>query len=157
MFVIPSEKRWTLVVSKSTDTSGKYDEEEDLFRVPMDYGVLPSLENEFSIYFAHVAPEQCSMRLDLGKSRAWVIFQERVSRMAPVPGLKLTSSHSCEIAMGTMRGVLFANYIGLRWYFFHFMTRINDLSHRLSSLGGIPLPDSPFPPLQRRSGPPSRT
>ena len=40
LFVIPSEKRWTLVVSKSTDTSGKYDEGEDLARVPMDYGVL---------------------------------------------------------------------------------------------------------------------
>jgi DUF2911 family protein len=35
MFVIPSEKQWTLIVSKSTDTSGKYDEAEDLVRVPM--------------------------------------------------------------------------------------------------------------------------
>lgn len=77
MFVIPSDKQWTLIVSKSTDTSGKYDKEEDLVRVPMDYGVLPSLENEFSVYFAHVAADQCSMRLDLERSRAWVIFQER--------------------------------------------------------------------------------
>jgi hypothetical protein len=77
MFVIPSEKRWTLVVSKSADTTGKYDEGEDLFRLPMEYGDLPSPENEFSIYFAHVAPEQCSMRMDLGNSRAWVIFQEK--------------------------------------------------------------------------------
>ena len=75
MFVIPSEKRWTLVVSKSTDTSGGYEEAEDLFRVPMEYGELLALENEFSIYFAHVAPDQCSMRLDLERSRAWVIFQ----------------------------------------------------------------------------------
>ena len=77
MFVIPSEKQWTLIVSKSTDTSGKYDQGEDLFRVPMEYGKLPSPENELSIYFAHVAPEQCSMRMDLGDSRAWVVFQEK--------------------------------------------------------------------------------
>ena len=76
MFVIPSENHWTLIVSKSTDTSGKYDEADDLFRVPMDYGELSSPENEFSIYFGHVAPNQCSMRLDLAKSRAWIVFQE---------------------------------------------------------------------------------
>lgn len=76
MFVIPSEKQWTLIVSKGTDTSGKYDESEDIVRVPMQYGDLMNPEAEFSIYFAHVAPKQCSMRLDLDKSRAWVVFQE---------------------------------------------------------------------------------
>ena len=77
MFVIPSEKQWTLIVSKSTDTSGRYDEGEDLARVPMEYGKLSRPENEFSIYFAHVARDQCSMRLDLESARAWVIFQEK--------------------------------------------------------------------------------
>ncbi len=76
MFVIPSEKQWTLVVSKNTDTSGKYDETDDLFRVPMEYRELPAPENEFSIYFAHVAPDQCSMHLDLARSRAWVFFKK---------------------------------------------------------------------------------
>ena len=77
MFVIPSDKHWTLVISKSTDTSGKYDESDDLARIPMQYGELSSRENDFTVYFAHVAPDQCSMRLDLEKSRAWVILQER--------------------------------------------------------------------------------
>jgi Protein of unknown function (DUF2911) len=77
MFVVPSEKQWTLIVSKSTDTSGGYDEGEDLVRVPMEHGELTTPENEFSIYFAHVAPDRCSMRLDLGSARAWVIFQEK--------------------------------------------------------------------------------
>ena len=49
---------------------------QDLVRVPMENGELSTPENEFSIYFAHVAPNQCSMRLDLERSRAWVIFQE---------------------------------------------------------------------------------
>lgn len=77
MFVIPSEKQWTLVVSRSTDTSGKYDEREDLARVPMQTGELSSAENEFSVYFAHEGPDRCSMRLDLAKQRAWIGFQEK--------------------------------------------------------------------------------
>jgi Protein of unknown function (DUF2911) len=77
MFVVPSDKQWTLVVSKSTDTGGKYDRDDDMIRVPMEYGVLSAPESQFSIYFAHVAPDQCSMRLDLASSRAWVIFQEK--------------------------------------------------------------------------------
>ena len=77
MFVLPDENRWKLVISKSTDTTGKYDKKDDLVRVPMDYGQLGSPEDQFSVYFAHVAPNQCSMRLDLATSRAWVVFQEK--------------------------------------------------------------------------------
>lgn len=77
MFVIPSEKQWTLIISKSTDTSGKYDEHQDLARIPMQYGELANPESRFSVYFAHVAPTQCNMRLDLERSRAWVVFKEQ--------------------------------------------------------------------------------
>jgi len=77
MFIIPSEKQWTLIISRSTDTSGKYDEHEDFARVPMQYGELPSPEDQFSVYFAHETPGRCSMRLDLENSRAWVEFQEK--------------------------------------------------------------------------------
>lgn len=77
MFVIPTEKQWTLIVSKSTDTSGKYDRQEDLVRAPMETGELLSPENEFSIYFGHIAPDQCNMRLDLEKERAWVTFDQK--------------------------------------------------------------------------------
>ena len=77
MFVIPSEKQRTLVISRSTDISGKYDERDDLVRVPMQLGELPQAESEFSVYFAHEAPNRCSMRLDLAKQRAWVVLQEK--------------------------------------------------------------------------------
>jgi len=43
----------------------------------MQLGELPSPESQFSVYFAHVAPDQCSMRLDLDKARAWVVIQEK--------------------------------------------------------------------------------
>ena len=77
LFVIPSEKQWTLIISKSTDTSGKYDKHDDLARVPMQYGELPSPEDQFSVYFTHSAPGECGMRLDLENARAWVTFQEK--------------------------------------------------------------------------------
>ena len=77
LFVIPSAKQWKLVVSKNTDTGGRYDEQDDLVRIPMDYGQLDQPESQFSIFFAHVAPQQCSMRLDLERARAWVIFQQK--------------------------------------------------------------------------------
>ena len=77
MFVIPGANKWTLIISRSTDTSGRYNEGQDLARVPMQWGELSSPESTFSIYFAHVAPDQCTMRLDLSKTRAWVDFQNK--------------------------------------------------------------------------------
>jgi hypothetical protein len=75
MFILPEEKSWILVISKSTDTSGKYDEAQDLARIPMELGELPQAEPAFSAYFAHIAPDQCNLRLDLEKARAWVVFR----------------------------------------------------------------------------------
>ncbi|HVP49927.1 MAG TPA: DUF2911 domain-containing protein [Candidatus Bathyarchaeia archaeon] len=74
MFVIPEQKKWTLIISKSADTSGKYDQTQDLARVDMQYGKLPQAVPEFTAYFAHVAAGQCNLRLDLNKARAWVVF-----------------------------------------------------------------------------------
>lgn len=51
LFVIPSPKQWKLVVSKNTDTSGRYDEQDDRVRIPMDYGQLDQPESQFMGYF----------------------------------------------------------------------------------------------------------
>jgi len=76
MFVIPAENKWTLIISRATDMSGKYDQQRDFVRVPMDTGELPSAESTFSVYFAHSGPNQCTMRLDLDRTRAWVDFEK---------------------------------------------------------------------------------
>jgi Protein of unknown function (DUF2911) len=78
MFVIPTPNKWTRIVSRSTDTSGKYDENKDLLRAPMQWGELSSPESAFSIYFAQTAPGQCTRRVDLEKSRAWGGLQEKI-------------------------------------------------------------------------------
>ncbi len=77
IFVIPTAKQWTLIVSKSTDMSGAYDEQQDLVRVPMGSGELPSPEPDLSVAFEHVAPGQCNLRLDLDKAGHFVTFQKR--------------------------------------------------------------------------------
>lgn len=67
LYVIPGARQWTLIVSKSTDVSGNYDEQQDLVRVPLESGELPSPESAFSLSFAHIAPQQCNIRMDLDK------------------------------------------------------------------------------------------
>jgi Protein of unknown function (DUF2911) len=75
MFIIPQEKSWTLIISKSTDTSGRYDKAQDLARIPLECYQLPEAEPAFTAYFAHVADNQCNLRLDLGDSRASVAIR----------------------------------------------------------------------------------
>jgi len=63
--------------STSEDTSGKYDEKMDLVRVPMESGELPAPESQLNVGFAHVAPDQCSLRLDVATVGNWAIFKQR--------------------------------------------------------------------------------
>lgn len=77
LFVIPEKEAWTLVVSRSTDTSGKYDEQQDLARITMQFGQLGATERRFSIYFVHAAPNQCNMRLYLQKTGEFVTVTKK--------------------------------------------------------------------------------
>jgi len=77
MFVLPTPKQWTLIVSKSTDTSGAYDEKDDLARVTMDSGELPTPEPTLNLSFAHAAPNQCNIRIDLDKYGRFVAFMAK--------------------------------------------------------------------------------
>jgi len=77
MFVIPSGKKWKLVVSKSTDTSGKYDEKNDIVRATMDTGELPHAANQFGVFFGHIAANQCALRLELDKVGAFTTFEAK--------------------------------------------------------------------------------
>jgi hypothetical protein len=77
MFVIPTAKQWTLIVSKGTDMTGAYDQQQDLVRVQMQSGELPSPELEFNAAFEHIAANECNIRLDLDKTGHFVTFQKR--------------------------------------------------------------------------------
>lgn len=77
MFVIPSARKWKLVISKSTDTSGKYDEKDDIIRATMDTGELPHAVDQFSVFFGHIAPNQCALRFELDKTGAFTTFEAK--------------------------------------------------------------------------------
>ena len=77
LFVVPNSKQWTLIVSKSTDTSGAYDQAQDLVRVPMDNGELPSPEDSLNVSFAHVSPQQCNIRIDVEKFGHFAEFHQK--------------------------------------------------------------------------------
>jgi len=74
VFVIPTPKLWTLIISRSTDTSGKYDETMDLVRVPMESGELPAPQPQLNVAFAHTGPDQCSLRLEVATVGTDVVF-----------------------------------------------------------------------------------
>jgi len=77
IFVIPDAKQWTLIVSKSTDMSGAYNQQDDLVRVPMESGELPTPESNLSVSFAHTAPNQCNIRIDLEKRGHFAEFMAK--------------------------------------------------------------------------------
>jgi hypothetical protein len=77
MFIVPNAKQWTLIISKSTQTNGSYDDQQDMVRVQMETGELPSPEPEFRISFAHIARDQCSIRVDMDKFGHFAVFQQK--------------------------------------------------------------------------------
>lgn len=77
LFVLPTSKQWTLIVSKSTDTSGAYNEADDLVRVPMDSGELPNPEAYMDVGLEHAGPNQCNIRIDLDKYGHFATFKKQ--------------------------------------------------------------------------------
>lgn len=77
IFILPNSKQWTLIVSKSTNTTGAYDDSQDLVRVAMDSGELPVPQTDLDVSFGHIAPNQCSIRVDLDKYGHFAVFEKR--------------------------------------------------------------------------------
>jgi len=77
MYLIPTKKEWTLIVSKNTAVDAKYDEKLDLARGQMETGQLSSPAEKMSVYFGHTGPKKCEINIDFGKTRGWVTFMEK--------------------------------------------------------------------------------
>jgi hypothetical protein len=77
VYLIPEKEKWTLIVNKNVTAGSKYDQQQDLVRAPMQTGKLTQVEKQLTIYFGHIAPRQCSMRVDYGQTRAWIEFDEK--------------------------------------------------------------------------------
>jgi hypothetical protein len=77
MYFIPAKKQWTLVISRNVDAAAEYNEQQDIARVPMEVGKLSTGIHNLQIVFAHMAPQQCNMRLYRGKTGVWMEFKEK--------------------------------------------------------------------------------
>lgn len=77
LYLIPEHKHWTLIVSKNTDLSAAYDASKDLVRAPMEVGILTEPSADFSVYFEHSGHQECTLRVDIAETGAWVPFQEK--------------------------------------------------------------------------------
>ena len=43
----------------------------------MESGEVPMLEPQLNVSFAHVAPNQCSLRLEMANKGSWVTFERK--------------------------------------------------------------------------------
>jgi DUF2911 family protein len=77
MYAIPEKRDWTLVVNRDVSHGSRYDEGQDLVRVPMEVGSLDQATKHANIYFGYVAPKQCDMRIYYGAVGTWVQFREK--------------------------------------------------------------------------------
>ena len=79
LFTVPSQKQWTLIVSKKTGEWGiPYPgKSEDLARVPMRSEELSTPVEQFTISFERTALEACTLRLDWETTRAEVQVREQ--------------------------------------------------------------------------------
>jgi len=79
LFTVPSQKQWTLIISKKTGEWGiPYPgKSEDQARVPMRSEELSSPVEQFTISFERTAPEACTLRMDWETTRAEVNVREQ--------------------------------------------------------------------------------
>jgi len=67
MYVIPREKVWTLVVNRDVTPGGKYDEQQDIVRVPMQIADAIQSVDRLQVVFVRAAAKQCNLRFYYGK------------------------------------------------------------------------------------------
>ena len=77
VYLLPSRKDWTLIVSRNMTIDGKYDENQDVVRANMQTGELNQAEEQLNVFFGHTGAKRCEINVDYGKNRAWVdLMQE---------------------------------------------------------------------------------
>ena len=79
LFTIPSQKQWTLIISKKTGEWGiPYPGKgEDQARAPMRSEELSTPVEQFTISFENTSPEACTLRMDWETTRAEVSVREQ--------------------------------------------------------------------------------
>ncbi len=77
MHILPQKQTWTLIVNRNVSAGSKYDEKQDLARVPMELGQTGSLVKPVQVALATVGPSQCNLRVYYEQTGAWAEFREK--------------------------------------------------------------------------------
>lgn len=76
IYTMPSKDNWTIIVSHNVKATA-YDSNQDAGRMLAQTGKLPDKAKTLSLYFGHIAPGTCTLRIDYGNERASTEFKER--------------------------------------------------------------------------------
>ena len=76
LYLMQEKQIQTLVISKNVTPGSDYDEKQDLARVQMQTGKIGTAVKQVEVLFAHVAPQQCNLRVYEGNTGAWAEFKE---------------------------------------------------------------------------------
>lgn len=77
MYLIPSRKTWTLIVSKNEKPESAYDPKQDVARGQLDLGQLSQPTDKLTLYFGQMGAKQCNLRVYYGGTGAFTEFQEQ--------------------------------------------------------------------------------
>jgi hypothetical protein len=81
LFIVPGKESWQVAINRDVQQGAKYEKSQDAARIPAQTGQLPSPANKLTLYFGHLAPEKCALRIDYGPQRAYTDFtQETTSK-----------------------------------------------------------------------------
>jgi hypothetical protein len=73
LYTLPSEGTWQLIVNKQTGQWGtKYDQSQDLVRIPMHKDALPAPQDKMSISFTHTHGTQTQLHIRWETTDVWV-------------------------------------------------------------------------------------
>jgi hypothetical protein len=77
VYMVPGKKDWAIIINKDVTKGAAYDQTQDLGKVQAEVGKLPDPAKRLKLYFGHVAPKTCTLRIDFGKQRANGHFTEQ--------------------------------------------------------------------------------
>lgn len=78
MYTLPAKDGWKLIINKQTEQWGTiYDEKQDLARIDMKTEPLVSPVENFTIAFDPQGANDCRMRLDWERTRAYADIKEK--------------------------------------------------------------------------------
>jgi hypothetical protein len=77
VYLIPDKKNWAIIVNKNVTAGAAYDSSQDVAKGQMEVGEIPQPTKELQLSFAHMAPQQCSLRVYYQKAGAFVDFMEK--------------------------------------------------------------------------------